>query len=255
MPDLNVTLIQADLAWEDIDANLAAFDKRINDLRDETHLIVLPEMFTTGFSMNAPALAEDMQGRSVSWLRETARRRAVDVVGGVLLEDHGRYVNRLLWASADGRLQWYDKRHLLAIAGEHRMYTPGQQKLTVTLRGWLIRPFICYDLRFPVWLRNLDRPPYDLALFIANWPRSRAYHWRALLAARAIENQCYVIGVNRIGTDGNGNAHSGDSSVIDPLGKILFQKKDAPAVHTTTLHYASLETCRQTFPVLVDADR
>ncbi len=255
MQDLKVTLVQADLAWEDSKANLAAFEERIDGLQDDTHLIVLPEMFTTGFSMNAPALAEDMQGRTVSWLKDTARRRNVDVVAGSMIREGDRYVNRLLWAAPDGRLTWYDKRHLLGVAGEDRVYSRGWEKLAVTLRGWRICPFICYDLRFPTWLRNLDTPPYDLSLFIANWPSSRAYHWRTLLVARAIENQCFVVGVNRIGTDGNGNAHSGDSSVIDPLGNILFQKKDAPAVHTATLQYTSLEACRQAFPVLADADR
>jgi len=255
MPDLKVTLIQADLAWEDVDANLAAFEERIGGLQDETHLIVLPEMFTTGFSMNAPALAEDMQGRTVAWLKKIARRRGVDVVGGSMIREGDRYVNRLLWAAHDGGLQWYDKRHLLGIAGEDRVYSRGWEKLIVTVQGWHICPFICYDLRFPMWLRNLETPPYDLAVFIANWPRSRAHHWRTLLAARAIENQCFVVGVNRIGTDGDSNAHSGDSSVIDPLGNILFQKKDAAAVHTATLPYAALEECRRTFPVLEDADR
>lgn len=255
MQDLKVTLIQADLVWEDIEANLAAFEERIDSLADDTHLIVLPEMFTTGFSMHAPAVAEDMQGRTVSWLKDVARRRNVDVVGGSMIREGDRYANRLLWASPDGGLNWYDKRHLLGVAGEDRVYSRGWEKLTITLRGWRICPFICYDLRFPIWLRNLDTPPYDLALFIANWPSSRAYHWRTLLTARAIENQCFVVGVNRIGTDGNGNAHSGDSSVIDPLGDLLFQKKDGPAVHTATLQYASLKECRQTFPVLSDADR
>ncbi len=255
MPDLKVTLIQADLAWEDIDANLAAFEKRISDLSDETHLIVLPEMFTTGFSMNPMALAEDMQGRTVAWLREMARGKGAAVVGGAMIREGERYVNRLLWASPDGRLQWYDKRHLIGIAGEDRAYSPGWEKLIVSVRGWRICPFICYDLRFPIWLRNLERPPYDLALFIANWPAVRAYHWRTLLLARAIENQCFVVGVNRVGTDGNGHDYCGDSAVIDPLGNILFQKKDVPAVHTATLPHAIVEECRRTFPVLEDADR
>ena len=255
MPDLKVTLIQADLAWEDIDANLAAFEKRIDALADDTHLIVLPEMFTTGFSMNAPALAEDMQGRTASWLKDMARRRGADVVGGSMIREGDRYVNRLLWAAPDGALQWYDKRHLLGVAGEDRAYSRGWEKLTVSLQGWRIRPFICYDLRFPIWLRNLERPPYDLALVIANWPSVRAHHWRMLLPARAIENQCFVVGVNRIGSDGNGLAYCGDSAVIDPLGNILFQKRDVPAVHTATLSYASLAEYRRTFPVLDDADR
>ncbi len=254
MQDLRVTLVQAHLVWEDVDANLAAFGRLIDSLADETDLIVLPEMFTTGFSMQAAALAEDMEGPTLAWLREKSARRGADLVGGAMMHCDDGYVNRLLWVKPDGRVLWYDKRHLLGVAGEDKVYTPGTRRLTVTLKGWRIRPFICYDLRFPAWTRNADTPPYDLALFIANWPRRRALHWKALLAARAIENQCYVVGVNRIGVDGNGNGHCGDSMVIDPLGNVLFQKRDFPALHTATLSYAKLQAWRQAFGALADAD-
>lgn len=254
MQDLKVTLIQADLAWEDVNANLAAFGRLIDTLADETDLIVLPEMFTTGFSMQAAALAEEMEGPTLAWLREKSARKHADVVGGAMMRSGEKYVNRLLWVKPDGQVLHYDKRHLLGIAGEDKVYTPGSRRLTVTLKGWRIRPFICYDLRFPAWVRNVDTPPYDLALFIANWPRPRVLHWKALLLARAIENQCYVIGVNRIGTDGNGNDHCGDSMVIDPLGNVLFQKRDFPALHTATLSQARLQAWRQQFNALGDAD-
>ena len=178
MPDLTVTLIQTELDWEDVAANLRRFDRLIDSLQVATDLIVLPEMFTTGFSMNAAALAENMNGRAVGWLRETARRTAAAVVGSIIVVDDGRFYNRLCWASPDGELATYDKKHLFRYAGEDRVYTAGGASLLVELKGWRIRPFVCYDLRFPVWTRNTNRT-YDLALFVANWPQRRAEHWKA----------------------------------------------------------------------------
>jgi len=254
MPDLTVTLIQTELDWEDVAANLRRFDRLIGSLQVATDLIVLPEMFTTGFSMNAAALAEDMNGRAVGWLREIARRTAAAVVGSIIIIDDGRFYNRLCWASPDGELATYDKKHLFRYAGEDRVYTAGGASLLVELKGWRIRPFVCYDLRFPVWTRNPNRT-YDLALFVANWPQRRAEHWKVLLQARAIENQSYVIGVNRIGTDGNGLYHSGDSSVIDPIGSILFGSAHAPCVFTLPLERDRLDDYRQSFPAWKDADQ
>jgi omega-amidase len=254
MPDLTVTLIQTELDWEDVAANLRRFDRLIDSLQVATDLIVLPEMFTTGFSMNAAALAENMNGRAVGWLRETARRTAAAVVGSIIVIDDGRFYNRLCWASPDGELATYDKKHLFRYAGEDRVYTAGSASLLVELNGWKIQPFVCYDLRFPVWTRNPNRT-YDLALFIANWPQRRAEHWKVLLQARAIENQSYVIGVNRIGTDGNGLYHSGDSSVIDPIGTILFRSAHAPCVFTLPLERDRLDDYRQSFPAWKDADQ
>lgn len=254
MPDLTVTLIQTELDWEDVAANLRRFDRLIDSLQVATDLIVLPEMFTTGFSMNAAALAENMNGRTVGWLRETARRTAAAVVGSIIIVDDGRFYNRLCWASPDGELATYDKKHLFRYAGEDRVYTAGGASLLVELKGWRIRPFVCYDLRFPVWTRNTNRT-YDLALFVANWPQRRAEHWKVLLQARAIENQSYVIGVNRIGTDGNGLYHSGDSSVIDPIGTILFRSAHAPCVFTLPLERDRLDDYRQSFPAWKDADQ
>lgn len=254
MPDLTVTLIQTELDWEDVAANLRRFDRLIGHLPVATDLIVLPEMFSTGFSMNAAALAENMNGRAIGWLCETARRTGAAVVGSVIVVDDGRFYNRLCWASPNGEVASYDKKHLFRYAGEDQVYTAGSALLRIDLKGWKIRPFVCYDLRFPAWTRNTN-DPYDLALFVANWPQRRAEHWRVLLQARAIENQSYVIGVNRIGTDGNGLYHSGDSSVVDPVGHILFRSAHAPCVFTLTLDRNRLDRYRQDFPAWKDADQ
>jgi predicted amidohydrolase len=254
MPDLTVTLIQTELEWEDVAANLRRFDRLIDSLQVATDLIVLPEMFTTGFSMNAAALAENMNGRALGWLRETARRTAADVVGSVIVVHEGRFYNRLCWADPEGEVATYDKKHLFRYAGENQIYTAGSTSLLVELKGWKVRPFVCYDLRFPVWTRNTNLT-YDLALFVANWPQRRAEHWKVLLQARAIENQSYVIGVNRIGTDGNGLYHSGESSVIDPVGNILFRSAHAPCVFTLPLERDRLDDYRQSFPAWKDADQ
>ncbi|MGB5423719.1 MAG: amidohydrolase [Desulfobacterales bacterium] len=254
MPDLTVTLIQTELDWEDVEANLHRFDRLIGSLQVATDLIVLPEMFTTGFSMNAAALAEDMNGRAVGWLRETARRAEATVAGSIIVVDDGRFYNRLCWADPDGGMATYDKKHLFRYAGEDQVYTAGSASLLVELKGWKVRPFVCYDLRFPAWTRNTNRT-YDLALFVANWPQRRAEHWKLLLQARAIENQSYVIGVNRIGTDGNGLYHSGDSSVIDPAGNILFRSAHAPCIFTLSLERDRLDDYRQRFPAWKDADQ
>ena len=253
MQDLKITLIQTSLFWENIESNLSLFDEKIDDIRDETDLIVLPEMFTTGFSMNAEKLAQDMGGTSVKWLREKSRSRQTDITGSMIIRENGKYFNRLLWAKPDGTLSYYDKRHLFRMTGEEKVYSAGDQNITVELKRWRIRPFICYDLRFPCWTRNLNNS-YDVAVFIANWPEKRTSHWKTLLPARAIENQCYVIGVNRVGEDGNGYYHSGDSSVIDPAGNIIFRQQDEESVYTASLSYQVLQEYRKSFPVWMDAD-
>lgn len=255
MPDLTVTLVQTELDWEDVAANLRRFDRLIDSLQVATDLIVLPEMFTTGFSMNAAALAENMDGRAVSWLRDAARKTGAAVVGSIIVVADDRFYNRLCWADPKGSLETYDKKHLFGYAGEDQVYTAGSASLLVELKGWQIRPFVCYDLRFPVWTRNTNTDPaYDLALFVANWPQRRSEHWKVLLQARAIENQAFVIGVNRIGTDGNGLYHSGDSSVIDPIGNILFRSAHTPCVFTLSLERSRLDEYRQIFPAWKDAD-
>ena len=253
MQDLKVTLIQAELVWEDIESNLARFDDKIDGIKDNPHLIVLPEMFTTGFSMNAKNLAQDTQGSSVTWLQEKARQKSVDIVGSIIVKDKGKSFNRLLWAKPDGELLTYDKRHLFRMLGEERVYSAGNTHITVELNGWKISPFICYDLRFPVWTRNFGNR-FDAAIFIANWPENRSSHWKSLLQARAIENQCYVVGVNRVGEDGNGQLYSGDSSIIDPFGKVIFQHGNTECIHTAKLSYSFLQEYRKSFPVWMDAE-
>ncbi len=253
MQDLKVTLIQSELVWEDIDSNLAGFDSKITGIEEDTHLIVLPEMFSTGFTMNAAALAQDMKGSAVKWLKEKSVEKHVDMVGSIIADDGGKFFNRLLWAKPNGEIFTYDKKHLFRMAGEEKIYSAGSKNITVELNGWRIRPFICYDLRFPVWTRNIENQ-FDAAIFIANWPERRSAHWKALLRARAIENQCFVIGVNRIGIDGNGLSYSGDSSIIDPWGNIIFQKSRQTCTHTAELSYDVLKTSREDFPVWMDAD-
>lgn len=253
MQDLTVTLVQTELVWEDIPANLALFDSWFEALPDETDLVVLPEMFTTGYSMNASALAQEMDGPAVAWMREASGRKQTDVVGSMIIRDGGHYLNRLIWARPDGALLCYDKRHLFRMAGEEKVYAAGTKLLTVALRGWKIRPFVCYDLRFPVWMRNFDNA-YDAAVIVANWPAARSAHWRKLLAARAIENQAYVIGVNRVGTDGDGRIFNGGSAVIDPGGEALIQTNRTPGTRTVRLSAGVITACRDSFPAWMDAD-
>jgi predicted amidohydrolase len=253
MPDLTITLIQTDLAWEDIDANLAMLTAKVEAIAHPTDLVVLPEMFSTGFSMNAPRLAEPMAGTSVAWLRRMAAARGAAITGSLMIQENGCYYNRLVWARPDGSLEYYDKKHLFRYAGEEKVFTAGARLMTWTLKDWRIRPFICYDLRFPVWTRNLG-PAYDLALFVANWPARRSAHWQALLRARAIENQAYVAGVNRVGTDGKGLAYDGCSAVIAPTGEVLSEEMMNERVCTLPLRRGLLESYRKEFPVWMDAD-
>ena len=253
MQDLKVTLIQSDLAWEDIESNLFQFDNAINSIEENSDLIILPEMFSTGFSMNAAGLAQDMDGSAVQWIQKKSKDTNADIVGSIIINDKGKFYNRLVWAKPQGDVLTYDKRHLFRMAGEEKIYSAGSRNITVELNGWRIRPFICYDLRFPVWTRNMKNQ-YDMAIFIANWPERRAEHWKVLLQSRAVENQCYVIGVNRVGTDGNRLTYSGDSSIIDPWGAVIFQKSNRPCIHTAQLSYDLLKKCRNDFPVWMDAD-
>jgi len=253
MQDLTVTLIQAELFWEDISANLAAFDKKIDAISEKTDIIILPEMFTTGFTMNAGKLAESMNGSAVSWIITKSRQKNAHILGSVIIVEGERYFNRLLWAKPEGELKTYDKKHLFRMTGEHTVFSPGNSHLTVMVNGWKLRTFICYDMRFPIWVRNIANQ-YDAAIYIANWPSKRAPHWKLLMPARAVENQCYVIGVNRVGEDGNGLAYSGDSSIIDPMGNILFQQADIPCIHTAKLNYDRIREYRETFAAWQDAD-
>lgn len=253
MPDLTITLIQSELQWEKIQPNLDHFDARIDTVDQETDLIILPEMLSTGFSMQAEELAEEMDGAAVTWMRKKATATGTVITGSVMIWEEGRFYNRLIWARPDGTMETYDKKHLFRYAGEEKVYTPGDRRLTVELNGWKIRPFICYDLRFPMWTRNLNNA-YDMAVYVANWPERRSMHWRTLLRARAIENQAFVAAVNRVGRDGNGIEYSGDSAVIDPLGNVLFEETKDPCLTTHRLSMETLTNYRQQFPAWKDAD-
>ncbi len=252
MPDLTLTLVQSELVWEHRKANLERFEERLQPLAGATDLVILPEMFSTGFTMNAAPLAETMQGPTLNWMYNLARQLAADIAGSAIIRENGELYNRLLWVKPDGRHFTYDKRHLFRMSGEHKVYAAGRERLTVTVKDWRVRPFICYDLRFPAWCRNRGLA-YDLALFVANWPAARARHWRALLRARAIENQCCVVGVNRVGTDGNGLDYRGDSTVIDAQGEVRYHCEDREDVFTTTLVHEDLESYREAFPAWKDA--
>jgi omega-amidase len=251
---LKVTLVQSEIAWEESNNNLSEFGKLINSITVPTDLIVLPELFTTGFTMNVSSVAEGMSGNSVKWMRKMARSLQACITGSLLINEKGHYFNRLLWMKPAGQYSTYDKRHLFRMGEEHLHYSAGENKLIVELRQWKIRPLICYDLRFPVWSRNLS--DYDLLIYIANWPSSRRIVWETLLRARAIENQCYVIGLNRIGKDGMGINYSGDSQVIDFKGNIMkLLPANTKITETVTLNLQELKEFRKKFPVYLDADK
>jgi omega-amidase len=261
MDDLRVSLVQADTVWHDPAANRAMYGELIAPLAGRTDLVLLPETFTSGFSNEALASAEDMRGPTVAWIRDQARRLDAVVTGSVQIREGQGVYNRLLWATPDGGLGHYDKRHLFRMAKEHERYAAGRERLTVELKGWRVCPLVCYDLRFPVFIRNRygveapERFDYDLLLFVANWPSPRRYAWQTLLRARAIENLSYVAAVNRVGTDGNGHAYSGDSVALDFLGQPLLEFGAQPQVATTTLSAAALAAHRERFPAQLDADR
>ncbi len=258
MSALSFTLIQTILHWEDKGANLQQLEKKINSIRQPTHVVILPEMFSTGFSMKPEQLAETMDGPTVQWMKEVAARKKIILTGSLIIEEDGQYFNRLLWVLPNGQVGMYNKRHLFAYGEEDRHYTGGQERLVASVNGWKINLMVCYDLRFPVWARQqFDEEKnfeYDVLIYVANWPERRNTAWKALLQARAIENQSYVIGVNRVGTDGNHINHSGDSMVIDPLGSILYHKTDEEDIFTITLKKEELQHMREKFPFWKDAD-
>ena len=254
MSDLTVSFVQTMLHWHDAAANRAHFDQLLGGLAQPTDLIVLPEMFTTGFSMEAASQAETMQGDTVAWLRATAARHQAVVTGSVIIEENGSYYNRLLWMRPDGLLSYYDKRHLFTLAGEQHTYTPGGVRLVEEWRGWRICPLVCYDLRFPVWSRNQPHEPYDLVLYVANWPAVRRTAWTTLLRARAIENVACALGVNRVGRDDLGHEYSGDSALLDAQGNYLVEAGSEDGVFTHTLRRADLDAFRARFGALNDGD-
>ncbi|MDO6390455.1 amidohydrolase [Pontibacter sp. BT731] len=253
MQDLRITIIQTALHWQDAPANRNMFSEKLATVAPATDLIVLPEMFTTGFSMDAAGLAEDAEGPTLQWMQEEAARYSAVLTGSVMVKEGDNYYNRLYWVRPDGSYEHYDKRHLFRMAKEHHSYTPGKEKLLIELKGWNICPLVCYDLRFPVWSRNTNSQ-YDLLLYVANWPKPRANAWSTLLQARAIENLSYVVGVNRVGTDGNGHPYSGDSAIIHPKGHKLLETTEAEGIHTITLSKQELTDFREAFPAHLDAD-
>ncbi|MET0392353.1 MAG: amidohydrolase [Chitinophagaceae bacterium] len=257
MSTLTISIIQSELHWENRDANLEMFERKIEGLRGKTEVVILPEMFSTGFSMRPAALAETMQGPTVQWMQRLAGEKKIILAGSLIAEEDGRYYNRLVWMLPNGQYGTYDKRHRFAFAGEDEQYTAGSKRLIASVKGWKINLLICYDLRFPVWARQAGdgHPEYDVLVYVANWPERRILAWKTLLQARAIENQCYVIGVNRTGDDGNGIHYSGESMVIDPLGEVLYHKKEEEENFTITLDKAHLQAVRDRFPFWKDADR
>lgn len=256
MHPLSVTLIQSNLYWENKEANLKQFTEKINNQTAPGQLVILPEMFSTGFSMNPAQLAETMDGPTVQWMKEMAVKQKIILTGSVMMAEGGQFFNRLLWVLPNGVVAHYDKRHLFAYAGEDQFYKAGNKRLIASVNGWKVNLLICYDLRFPVWARQqvTEMPEYDLLVYVANWPERRSHAWKTLLTARAIENQCYVIGVNRVGEDANGINHSGDSMLVDPLGQVLYQSTHEESITTHTLNPEHLQDCRTRFPFWKDAD-
>lgn len=261
MQDLRISLVQGATRWHDPAGNREYYGDLIKPLAGNTDLVILPETFTSGFSNDAVEKAEGMDGPTVAWIREQAGLLGAAVTGSVQLQTADGVFNRLLWATPDGGLQYYDKRHLFRYAGEHKRYAAGKDRLTVEWKGWRINPLVCYDLRFPVYSRNrydVERAgqlDFDLQLFVANWPSARAYAWKTLLRARAIENLCYVAAVNRVGTDGNRLEYSGDSAVIDFMGQPMVETTGEEGVVSTVISAPALAAHRERFPAMLDGDR
>jgi len=252
MQSIRVTTIQSNLIWEDIDANLEQFSHKIAPLKGKTDIVILPEMFTTGFTMNREALAEEPQGKTFQWLYQQALTIDAAITGSYIVKEKNAYYNRLIWMQPDGKYSVYNKHYLFTKAKEHEYYERGKGRVVVDWKGWKICPLICYDLRFPLWARN--NVGYDLLLYIASWPTTRSHHWKSLLMGRAIENQCFTIGVNRVGLDGNEFYYSGDTSVIDYSGGIIYQTAHAEDTFTALLNYEAQKAYRDKLRFLPDQD-
>ncbi len=279
--NLKITIIQSELHWENAVKNLAMFTEKIASINEATDVIVLPEMFTTGFTMNSAQLAETMEGKTVEWMKQQAKSKNAAIVGSIIIEEkvispstdgrpRGAFYNRLIWAQPDGKIYTYDKRHLFRMAGENQYYSAGNERIIVEHKGWKICPLICYDLRFPVWSRNKPIPntrslssltthhsplAFDLLIYVANWPEARKTPWSKLLEARAIENQVYVVGVNRVGVDGKQMVYSGNSAVIDPKGNIMSNiAEHQNYTQTIKLNREELDDFRAKFPLGLDGD-
>lgn len=264
MSSLSFTLIQSNLFWEDKLANLKLLEQKILSIKEKTEVTILPEMFSTGFTMNAEKLAEPMTGETVAWMKRIAIQKKIILTGSIIVEEGGKYFNRLIWMQPNGQFGFYDKRHLFGFAGEHEKFTEGNKRFMASVNGWKINLQICYDLRFPVWARQTSFPgllsererefEYDVLINVANWPKARTSHWKTLLTARAIENQCYAIGVNRVGEDGNNVVYPGNSMVINALGETLYCKEIDEDIFTITLNKEELSAIRHKFPFSKEAD-
>ena len=262
--DLRITIIQTSLFWEDAVKNIKLLNKTLSVIKKgTTDVIVLPEMFPTGFSMDAVRLAEQVDGLSMQWMRETAMALNAAICGSIIIKEKNKFYNRLIWMNPDGSYESYNKRHLFRMAGEHKIYSGGKKRLIVNYKGWKICPLVCYDLRFPAWSRNSLQQKskgtaydFDVLIYVANWPAIRTFPWSQLLVARAIENQVYVAGVNRIGKDDNNIPYNGSSVVLDMFGSTISKTKpNKTSVETITLSHKALSEARIKFPVLLDADK
>ncbi len=258
MSSLSITLIQSKLHWEDKKANIEMFESKINAIPGSPELVILPEMFSTGFSMQPEILAEKMDGATVSWMKRMAKSRRIILTGSIIIEEEGKFYNRLIWMLPTGEFAYYDKRHLFAFAKEDEHFTAGSKRLITSAKGWKINVQVCYDLRFPVWSRQQKNGEsdneFDLLIYVANWPEKRSMVWKTLLRARAIENQCFVVGVNRVGKDGNEIVYSGDSTIIDPVGEIIYSKESEEDVFAFQLQKSHLDEIRSKFPFWKDRD-
>ena len=249
---MKIAIIQSELIWENPEANRNRFEQKINLITENVDLIVLPEMFSTGFTMTPKLVAETMQGETMSWLKFLAKAKNVAITGSLVIQENENYYNRLVFVFPSGEIQHYDKRHLFSLAGEEKMYKKGKNKLIIDYKGWKICPLVCYDLRFPVFSRNVEN--YDVLIYVANWPKPRINAWNALLKARAIENMCYVIGVNRTGDDQNKHIYSGSSQILNYLGEELAQANDVEGVFIVKLDKISLHETRCRLGFLNDKD-
>jgi len=272
---LTITTIQTNLHWENKTLNLKMLENKISNIEERTEIVVLPEMFSTGFSMQPEKLAETMDGETVQWMKRIAAEKKIIVTGSIIIKEMGltetvrpRYYNRLIWMLPNGQYGIYDKRHRFAYGGEDAEFTAGSKRLIASVKGWKLNLLVCYDLRFPVWSRQtlnsnslpekegeLVLPEYDVLVYVANWPDRRIHVWRTLLQARAIENQCYVVGVNRVGDDGNNIHYSGESMIVDPMGEVLYTIKEEEDIFTIVLNKEHLNSVREKLPFWKDADR
>jgi len=258
MQDLKITFIQSNLVWKNHKANLLAFEEKILQIQIDTDLIILPEMFNTGFVVEPQIIDESAAKSGLAWMQKMAKAKNAVITGSMIIKEDAKYYNRLYWVLPNASYKTYDKRHLFSLGNEHLRFTAGEEQLIVTLKGWRIKPLVCYDLRFPVWAKNKfvsGTYEYDVLIYLANWPAARSHAWESLLVARAIENQAYVIGVNRVGKDGNGTPHSGNSGVIEPKGEWISEVTiNQNSVQNIVLSANDMNAYRNKFTVGLDWD-